>query len=146
MKILTDISESYGLKFSKEKSIILLFNCEENIQEIEEIQVTDKIKYLGITIDNKKELFDSYKKHIVKRAKSYANMMYLITGKCVNRMLMGKTYWKNMIVPRFLYGSGVMTFNAKEIAQLQIPENKAYKRILEAREHTPISALRGDIG
>ena len=146
LKILTDISESYGLKINKEKSKILLFNCEENIKEIEGIQVTDKIKYLGITIDNKKELFESHKTHIVKRAKSYANMMYLITGKCVNRMLMGKTYWKNMIVPRLLYGSGVMTFNAKEIAQLQIAENTAYRRIMEAREHTPISALRGEIG
>ena len=146
LKILTDISESYGLKINKEKSKILLFNCEENIKEIEGIQVTDKIKYLGITIDNKKELFESHKTHIVKRAKSYANMMYLITGKCVNRMLMGKTYWKNMIVPRLLYGSGVMTFNAKEIAQLQIAENIAYRRIMEAREHTPISALRGEIG
>ena len=146
LKILTEISESYGLKINKEKSNILLYNSTENIKEIEGIQVTDKIKYLGITIDNKNELFESHKKHIVEKAKTYANMMYLITGKCVNRMLMGKTYWKNMIVPRLLYGTGVMSFKAKEIAQLQVAENIAYRRIMEAGEKTPNSALRGEIG
>ena len=44
LKILTEISESYGLKINKEKSKILLYNSKENIKEIEGIQVTDKIK------------------------------------------------------------------------------------------------------
>ena len=146
IKILTKISESFGLKINKEKSNILVYNSNENIKEIEGIQVTEKIKYLGITIDNKKELFESHKKDVLKRATNFSNMIYLVTGKCVNRMLMGKAYWKNLILPSLLYGTGVMTFSSKEIGQLQVIENSAYRRILEARKYTPISAIRGEIG
>ena len=72
--------------------------------------------------------------------------MYYVTGKCVNRMLIGKTYWKNMIIPKLLHGTGVMTFNAKEIGELQLQENAAYRRILDVRRNTPTSAMRGEIG
>ena len=147
LKILKRVSESFGLKINKEKSKILVFNSKEDIKEIEGIQVVDKIKYLGIIIDNKKELFQSHKEEVIKKAKFYSNMMYHVTGKCVNRMLVGKTYWKNMIIPKLLHGTGVMTFNAKEIGELQIQENAAYRRILNVRRrNTPISALRGEIG
>ena len=124
-----------------------MFNSKEDIKEIEGIQVVDKIKYLGIIIDNKKELFQSHKEEVIKKATFYSNMMYHVTGKSVNRMLVGKTYWKNMIIPKLLHGTGVMTFNAKEIGELQIQENAAYRRILNVRRrNTPISALRGEIG
>ena len=146
LKILKRVSESFGLKINKEKSKILVYNSKEEIKEIEGIQVTDKIKYLGIIIDNKKELFQSHKVAVIEKAKFYANMMYHVTGKCVNRMLIGKTYWKNMIIPKLLHGTGVMTFSAKEIGELQREENAAYRRILDVRRNTPTSALRGEIG
>ena len=147
LKILKRVSESFGLKINKEKSKILVFNSKEDIKEIEGIQVVEKIKYLGIIIDNKKELFQSHKEEVIKKATFYSNMMYHVTGKSVNRMLVGKTYWKNMIIPKLLHGTGVMSFNAKEIGELQIQENAAYRRILNVRRrNTPISALRGEIG
>ena len=61
------MSESFGLKINKEKSKILVYNSKEDIEEIEGIQVTDKIKYLGIIIDNKKELFQSHKEAVIKK-------------------------------------------------------------------------------
>ena len=146
LKILTTISESYGLKINKEKSNILVYNSNENIKEIEGIKVTEKIKYLGVIIENKKELFESHKKDVMTRARIFNNMMYLVTGKCVNRMLMGKTYWKNLVLPSLLHGTGIMTFNPKEISELQGIENEAYRRILDARRSTAISAIRGEIG
>ena len=45
-----------------------------NIKEIEGIQVVEKIKYLGIIIDNKKELFQSHKEEVIKKATFYSNM------------------------------------------------------------------------
>ena len=146
LKILKRVSESFGLKINKEKSKVLVYNSKEDIKEIEGIQVTEKIKYLGIIIDNKKELFQSHKEAVIEKAVFYANMMHHVTGKSVNRMLVGKTYWKNMIIPKLLHGTGVMTFSAKEIGKLQLEENKAYKRILDVRRNTPTSALRGEIG
>ena len=147
LEILKRVSESFGLKINKEKSKILVYNSKEDIKEIEGIEVVDKIKYLGIIIDNKKELFQSHKEKVIEKAKTYANMTHYVTGKCVNRMLIGKTYWKNMIIPKLLHGTGVMTFNAKEIGELQREENAAYRRVLDIRrKNTPISALRGEIG
>ena len=146
IKILTKISESFGLKINKEKSNILVYNSKENIKEIEGIQVTEQIKYLGITIDNKRELFETHKKDVLKKAYNYSNMVFMVTGKCVNKMLIGKAYWKNLVLPSLLYGTGVMTFNSKEISQLQGIENMTFRRILDARAYTPISALRGEIG
>ena len=58
------------LKRVSEKNKILVFN----IKEIEGIQVVEKIKYLGIIIDNKKELFQSHKEEVIKKATFYSNM------------------------------------------------------------------------
>ena len=146
LKILTKISESFGLRINKEKSNILVYNSNENIKEIEGIQVTEKIRYLGIIIDNKKDLFESHRQDVLKRAKIFLSLMHKVLGKCVNRMLVGKTYWKCMIIPSLLHGTGVMTFNEKEIKVLQGIENTVYREILGARKFTPISALRGEIG
>ena len=52
-----------------------------------------------------------------------------------------------MIIPKLLHGTGVMPFNAKEIGELQVQENAAYRSILDVRRrNTPISELRGGIG
>ena len=76
LQILARVSESFGLKINKEKSKILVFNSNEDFKEINGIQVAEKIRYLGVTIDNKKELFESHKEDIWKRAKIFSNMMY----------------------------------------------------------------------
>ena len=108
--------------------------------------MTENLKYLGIKIDNKKDLFETHRAEILKKANIFSNMMYLITGKCVNRLLMGKAYWKNLVLPTLLYGTGVMSFKADEIKKLQVIEYAAYRRILEARPRTPNCTLRGEIG
>ena len=54
-----------------------------------------------------------------------------------NRMLIGKTYWKNMIIPKLLHGTGVMTFSTKEIGELQVQENAAYRRNWMSEEEIP---------
>ena len=60
-----------------------MYNSNEEIKEINGIQVEEKNRYLGVTIDNKKELFESHKLEIFNRAKIFSNMMYYVTGKCV---------------------------------------------------------------
>ena len=53
MKIITEVSKNDGLEINKEKSYILGYN-NENITEIEGIKVVDEVKYLELTVDNKK--------------------------------------------------------------------------------------------
>ena len=58
-------------------------------------------------------------------------MTYSIIKRSVNKMLIGKTFWKNVVLPTILQGVGLMTFTSKEIKKLQVIENGVYRKIWE---------------
>ena len=106
IKNLMDISKKYGLVLNKEKSNFLTFNVRDKLEEIEGIKVIDKIKYLGVTINNNKNCFREYKKEILQKAQKLANMTYSIIAKSCNKIMVGKTYWKSVaLLPSLLHGS-----------------------------------------
>ena len=80
------------------------------------------------------------------KAKRLGNMTHSVICKSVNKLLMGKTYWKNVVLPSLLQSSEVMPFTNKEIQDIQVIENGVLGKILGARKGTPISVLRGEIG
>lgn len=102
-----DIGERYGLKINKDKCNILIYNLKLDITEIEGIQIMDKIKYLGITIENKRNIFSAQKKIAIEKAEKMANMTYPIIAKSCNKILIGKTYWKQVALPSILFGSKI---------------------------------------
>ena len=53
LKIVIQVSREFGLEINKEKSNVMIFNMKEQPEQIEGIKVVDRIKYLGIEIDNK---------------------------------------------------------------------------------------------
>ena len=59
--------------------------------------------------------------------------------KSFHRVMMGKTYWKGVVLPSALYGAEV-------IDKLQKAENTAMRRILKAPKCTSHAAIRGEIG
>ena len=67
MRIITEVSKNDGLEINKEKSYILGYN-NENITEIEGIKVVDEVKYLELTVDNKKDIYGTQKLDILDRA------------------------------------------------------------------------------
>ena len=146
LKILIEVSSSFGLHINKEKSNIIIYNCKENIEEIESIRVVNRIKYLGIILDNKRDLFKTQREEMLCKAHNLANMTYSMINKCCNNILIGKTYWKVMVLSSVLQGLGVMSFNMEFIKQLQYIENGVFRKILGARDHTPNTVLRGEIG
>ena len=46
--------------------------------------------------------------------------------------MMGKTYWKGVVLPSALYGAEVIDMKGEEIDKLQKAENTAMRRILRA--------------
>ena len=52
IKILTDIAQDCGLSIDKAKSNILIYNSKEQPDHIEGIPVTNKMNYLGVTVQN----------------------------------------------------------------------------------------------
>ena len=69
-----------------------------------------------------------------------------MVNKSCNNVLIGKTYWKVMVLSSVLQGLGVMSFNKDFIKQMQSLENGVFRKIFNARDHTPITVLRGEIG
>ena len=61
-------------------------------------------------------------------------------------MLMGKTYWKGVVLPSVLHGIGLMNPNGDLINKLQSMEHGVYRKILRARENTVKEVLRGEVG
>ena len=73
-------------------------------------------------------------------------MMMTVIARSSNKLMLGKTYWKDVILPEVLYGAEVITYNKNEIADLQKAKNQAYRQILGAPRYSPVCALRAEIG
>ena len=71
IKIVKSISWKYGLEIIIKKSKVIIFNKKEEIEEIGNIKVEDNIKYLGIKIVNKCNMFQEYIKEQLKKAKKF---------------------------------------------------------------------------
>ena len=146
LEIIIEESKKYGLEINKEKSNIIIFNDEKETKEIEEIEITEKIKYLGLIIDNKKDIFKSQRKIMIEKAEKYEPNTYSTIKTSCNKMLIGKNYWKGIVIPTILYGAGLYNVTKREIAGLQTKENDCFRTILGAKKGTATSALRGEIG
>ena len=98
-------------------------------------------------VTDKKRLFEKHKKEMNVRMNRMMNMTSCVIEKSVNRVLIGKTFWKSMVLPSVLYASSVMDFNRRdEIDKMQVYENSVMRRMLRARSYSPICALRGEVG
>ena len=143
---LEEIGEICGLKINKSKSNHIININSQNIESINNIKVVNSIKYLGITINEGRNCFKDQKKEKIMSAKQYANMMMTVIARSSNKLMIGKTYWKNVILPEVLYGAEVITYNKTEIADLQKAENQAYRQILGAPRFSPVCTLRAEVG
>ena len=76
LKIIIQVSREFGLEINKEKSNVMIFNMKEQPEQIEGIKVVDRIKYLGIEIDNKRNYFKTQRIKIIEKARKLANMTY----------------------------------------------------------------------
>ena len=93
LNIVIQISRHFGLKINKAKSNIMIFNMKEQPDNIEDIEVVNNIRYLGLEID-KRNYFKSQRIKMIEKARKMANMTYsIIRFQGCNRLLTGKTYW-----------------------------------------------------
>ena len=79
-------------------------------------------------------------------ANKFVNQIYSILGNSCNRMLIGKTYWKGLVLQVLLYCTEIIVFNEEELKKLQTCDNKAYRFILKVPEFTAVEFLRGEVG
>ena len=68
-----------------------------------------------------------------------------VIEKSCHRVMMGKTYWKGVVLPSALYGAEVIDMKGEEIGKLQKAENTAMRRTLRAPKWAAQAAIRGEI-
>ena len=60
---------------------------------------------------------------MIEKAQKMANMTYSVIAKSCNKWLIGKTFWKGLVLPSVLYGTNVILLTENETRKLQIIEN-----------------------
>lgn len=138
--------EENGLKINTEKSKIIIYQRKDKPESIRGIEVTDEIKYLGITVTDKEDCFRKHKEKVIERARVMANMTYPVIKQSCNKILIGKTYWKSVVLPSLLYGASILGYTDTEMKKLQIIENAVYRTILGAPRYAQVCTLRGEVG
>ena len=118
---------------------------ENKPEEIEGIQVKESIKYLGVEIEGKRNMFMKQKSNMIKKAEKLSNMTYSIIAKSCHKIMIGKTYWKNVALPAILYGTAVINITETEVKRLQQIENGVGRKILGAPKYAAVTTLRGEI-
>lgn len=144
--ILIERAGEIGLKINTSKSNIVIFDGQNNPENINDIKVVEEIKYLGVDICNGKDIFAQYKRRKMSAAKRMSNMTYSVISRSCNKVMVGKTYWKGVVLPSLLFGISVINWNDKEIEKLQREENNVWRKVLGAPGYTALAAMRADIG
>ena len=112
---LEEVGSLCGLDLNKEKSFNIININKDNITEISSIKVVRTIKYLGITINEGRSCFNDHKKLKIKKAKELASMIMSVIARSSNKLLIGKTYWKSVVLPDVLYGAEIIPFTKSEL-------------------------------
>ena len=97
IKRLIPICKKYGLELNIPKSYNIIFNMKDQPDQIENIKVVNSIKYLGINICNKKDLFSEYRKTKICKARQMAAQTFSVLNKSCNRIMVGKKLFGRML-------------------------------------------------
>ena len=103
IKALEKVGGYYGLSIHKGKSKAIVFNKEQQPDRIEGIKVEKVFRYLGLEVENKKDLFKGQREKMVAETRKMGKIAYSVMGRACNRIEIGKTYWKNVVMPAVLY-------------------------------------------
>ena len=78
---LREVGSEYGLNLNEEKSECLMFNMERNVEEIEGVRVVEQIKYLGVKVYGKMNLYDGHRERMTSEAKRMSNLTHSVIEK-----------------------------------------------------------------
>lgn len=146
IRSLMEIAGSYGLEINVRKSKCLMYNVESPVSEVEGLEVVTEVRYLGVIVESRKELFEKQKKQMLEKAKRLSKMTFSVIEKSCHKVIIGKAYWKSVVLPSVLFGMEVLDWKEAEICKLQRQENVTMRRILGAPNYAVIAAMRGEIG
>ena len=81
IEIIREIGGKYGLQLNEQKSQCILFNMKEKYEKISNIEVVEEIKYLGVIVRAKRNVFEGQKNEIMKKIKRLSVMTNSVIEK-----------------------------------------------------------------
>jgi len=65
------------------------------------------------------------------------NTTYSVIHRSSNKLLLGKTFWKFVVLPSVLYASAVTLWTKEELDNLQRIETGVWRKLLGAPKYSP---------
>ena len=94
------------------------------------MEVVEWLRYLGVMVVNRRNCFLQHKKEKIMQSRKIANLTYSIIERSCSKILIGKTYWKSVVLPGILYTSSVLTWTLKEMDEMECIENQVWRQML----------------
>ena len=87
------------------KSNCMIFNSVDVVTgKFLVMDVVEQIKYLGVTVSNKRNCFHQHKKQKILQARKMTSLKHLVKARsCDKVLIVGKTYWKSVIFQSILW-------------------------------------------
>ena len=146
IRSLKSIGGKYGLEISVDKSKCMIYNKNEKPREIEGLEVVGELRYLGMLVEDRCGLYDKHRERMIEKAKKLSKMAYSVVEKSCHRVMIGKVYWKSVVLPSVLFGMEVVDWREEDIEKLQRQENVALRRMLGAPRYATVAGMRGEVG
>ena len=147
ISLVMEASAECGLNINVQKSQCMIINKKApKPEKINDIEIVQEIKYLGIRITESRKYMKKYKETKLQLARKMSNVALSVVARSCNRILIGKTYWKSVVLPSILTGGAVVDWNKSELEQLQRIENIVWRHVLGAPSYVAVEALRGEVG
>ena len=153
MEELLRIAETYGrewdIRFNGVKCKVMEYNSTGNSQWVlgnAILEVVEKYSYLGIEVN--KEGIGGEKQRKINEGKARRMTGMIINGgkRSINKFELGRSLWKGMAVPYYLYGSEITYYREGDISKLEKAQSIIGRWSLGVPKSTAIEAIRGDMG
>ena len=137
----------YGLEINEKKTKIMKVKGPDNQAHIEEYEMVQETKYLGITVGGRgRNIFERENEDFMAKAERKVNSLMAEVRKSADKAVVGKAIWKLMFMPAILFGRAVVPTCASRVEGLQRLENRVWRYLLDIGGYSTIDALRGEMG
>ena len=146
MELLEATAGRYGLRVNKEKTVGMVFNDKGGSGMIGGVKIVEEMRYLGVKVVGKRDCYGENRKEKLGLATKMSNLTFSVIARSCDRLLIGKTFWKSVVLPSVLSSDEVMVWTKSERDRLQRTENGVWRKVFMAPSYTPVAALQGEVG
>merc|ERR1712121_114452 len=147
LECLSRAGGEYGLQINKDKTKVMRIRGQIDDCVLNEYEMVEETKYLGVTIGGKKsDIFEIESDRVLKKANKKVNTAMSEVSRSADKALVGKALWKQVQVPSILFGRAVVPTCNTLAEKLQRKENKVWRHNMGIGGYSTVAGLRGEMG